>query len=326
MRDAPSTEGVDLHQTKHLPNRNACEATNHVDDHVSVVERHGVFVLAHLTVLNTKQRDELVVGELKVPNRGGAEADEQGDVLADTASCGDGTKSMNAFEDHYSSHSSRIGRFAVSTQEFKFVIAAYSQVTNTLDPCRYEFAVNLRQFFKPADDVYAGISDIGVMFVMKENEQLLYDRLEQKGLEFHPLFKANFWAYLDRNHPLGDRETVSLKELSAYPEFSFENFRHMKMTGRSQLTTPSNLRGRNTIAPDDLAHPDLISQIAEIDGFALWVNLFPNHAPYERTVIVPLKEEKWMKIGYVIQKGRELNEVEQCFVDLMKTYDPALRN
>lgn len=99
MRDAPSTEGVDLHQTKHLPNRNACEATNHVDDHVSVVERHGVFVLAHLTVLNTKQRDELVVGELEVPNRGGAEADEQGDVLADTASCGDGTKSMNAFED-----------------------------------------------------------------------------------------------------------------------------------------------------------------------------------------------------------------------------------
>ena len=176
------------------------------------------------------------------------------------------TESMNAFEDHYSSHSSRIGRFAVSTQEFKFVIAAYNQVTNTLDPCRYEFAVNLRQFFKPADDVYAGISDIGVMFVMKENEQLLYDRLEQKGLEFHPLFKANFWAYLDRNHPLGDRETVSLKELSAYPEFSFENFRHMKMTGRSQLTTPSNLRGRNTIAPDDLAHPDLISQIAEIVG------------------------------------------------------------
>ena len=33
-----------------------------------------------------------------------------------------------------------------------------------------------------------------------------------------------------------------------------------------------------------------------------------------------------MKIGYVIQKGRELNEVEQRFVDLMKTYDPALRN
>lgn len=236
------------------------------------------------------------------------------------------TESMNAFENHYSSHSSRIGRFAVSTQEFKFVIAAYNQVTNTLDPCRYEFAVNLRQFFKPADDVYAGISDIGVMFVMKENEQLLYDRLEEKGLEFHPLFKANFWAYLDRNHPLGDREAVSLKELSAYPEFSFENFRHMKMTGRSQLTTPSNLRGRNTIAPDDLAHPDLISQIAEIDGFALWINLFPNHAPYERTVIIPLKEEKWMKIGYVIQKGRELNEVEQRFVDLMKTYDPALRN
>ena len=33
-----------------------------------------------------------------------------------------------------------------------------------------------------------------------------------------------------------------------------------------------------------------------------------------------------MKIGYVIQKGRELNEVEQRFVDLMKMYDPALRN
>ena len=236
------------------------------------------------------------------------------------------TPTEKGIEDHYSSHSSRIGRFTVSTQEFKFVIAAYNQVTNTLDPCRYEFAVNLRQFFKPADDVYAGISDIGVMFVMKENEQLLYDRLEEKGLEFHPLFKANFWAYLDRNHPLGDRETVSLKELSAYPEFSFENFRHMKMTGRSQLTTPSNLRGRNTIAPDDLAHPDLISQIAEIDGFALWVNLFPNHAPYERTVIIPLKEEKWMKIGYVIQKGHKLNEVEQRFVDLMKTFDPALHN
>ena len=86
-------KGARLHQAEHLPNRNACEATNHVDDHVSVVERHGVFVLAHLTVLNTKQRDELVVGELEVPNRGGAEADEQGDVLADAASCGDGTKS-----------------------------------------------------------------------------------------------------------------------------------------------------------------------------------------------------------------------------------------
>lgn len=234
-------------------------------------------------------------------------------------------ESMNAFEDHYSDHASRINRFAVSTQEFKFVFAAYNQVTNALDPCRYEYAINLRQFFKPADDVYAGISDIAVTFVMKENEQLLLNRLEEKGLEFNPLFKANFYAYMDRNHPLASKKILTLKELSAYPRFSYENYRHMKTIGRSQLTTPSNLRGRNIIAPDDLSKPDLISQIAEIDGYALWVDLFPDHAPYERTVSIPISDEKWMKIGYVIRKGRELNEVEQRFVGIMKTYDPALQ-
>ena len=229
---------------------------------------------------------------------------------------------MDGFEVRFGGTTQRPNSFVVSTQEFKFVIAAFNKVTNTLDTSQISYSFNLRQYTRPIDDVYAGIADIGVIGVRKSIDYAVFDKIAQLGVSYHPLFNARYYAYMDRAHPLAGRESVTVADLAAYPQYSFENFRHIKAEGRPQNATFINARGGNTISPDDLMYPDLIPLISDVDGYAIWVSLYPDHAPYERTVLVPIDVDDYMEVGYVLRAGYEPTETVRNFIAELKTFDP----
>lgn len=231
-------------------------------------------------------------------------------------------ESMDGFEGRFGGVSKRPNSFVVSTQEFKFVIAAFNKVTNALDADQVSYSFNLRQYSKPIDDVYAGIADIGVIGTRKSISRITFEKIEQLGVEYHPLFNARYYAYMDRAHPLARRASVTIDDLAAYPQYSFENFRHIKTEGRPQNATFINSRSSNTMSPDDLMYPDLIPLISDVDGYAIWVSLYPDHAPYERTVLIPIDVDDYMEVGYVLRRGTEPSETVRSFIAELKTFDP----
>ena len=231
-------------------------------------------------------------------------------------------ESMDGFEGRFGGGAARANSFVVSTQEFKFVIAAFNKVTNALDTDKVSYSFNLRQYSKPVDDVYAGIADIAVIGMRHSIDHITLEKIKRLDVEFHPLFHARYYAYMDRAHPLAKRESVTIDDLAGYPQYSFENFRHIKTEGRPQSATFVGSRGGKIISPDDLMYPDLIPLISDIDGYAIWVSLYPDHAPYERTVLVPIDVDDYMEVGYVVRKHATPSPIVEEFIAELKTFDP----
>lgn len=231
-------------------------------------------------------------------------------------------ESMDGFEAYYDSNLKPINHLVVSSQEFKFAVAAFNKVTNKLDTKKYEYSIIIKQFAKPIHDVYAGVADMGVIYLSDDITERRLAEIQELDLEFHDLFSAPIYAYLDREHPLASKKSITKEELATYPRFSFENFRYLGSIGQPQIGTFSGSRGHKVLAPDDLQKPDLIPLIADVNGYALWASLYEGHTPYERTVFVQVDTTDRMRIGYVTQRGAQLSELAQDFVREMKGFAP----
>ncbi len=276
---------------------------------------------AHGTISEAVNSVEKELGfEVFVRSKKGIAPTERGiEVLAGARHV---VESMDGFEGRFGGVPVKPNSFVVSTQEFKFVIAAFNKVTNSLDADQISYSFNLRQYSRPIDDVYAGIADIAVIGIRKSIGHIVLDKIKQLDVDYHPLFNARYYAYMDRAHPLAKRQSVSIAELAAYPQYSFENFRHIKTEGRPQNATSISSRAGNITSPDDLMYPDLIPLISDIDGYAIWVSLYPDHAPYERTVLVPIDVDDYMEVGYVLRKGAVISPIVDNFISELKTFDP----
>ena len=64
-------------------------------------------------------------------------------------------------------------------------------------------------------------SELGIIYLSDFNRQAISKVLRQNDLEFVPLIDCNAYAYVWKNHPLANRESVSFDDLADYPNMTF---------------------------------------------------------------------------------------------------------
>lgn len=70
---------------------------------------------------------------------------------------------------------------------------------------------------KIIDLVYDGMYAVGLILVSEENRDMLYQKCMHRGISWIPISSFSAHIQIGRNHPLADRKSVSLEELTAYP-------------------------------------------------------------------------------------------------------------
>lgn len=102
--------------------------------------------------------------------------------------------------------------FSVSTQHYAFVVNAFVDLIKELPQNEYDFSIRETQTYEIIDDVATMKSEIGIIYLNAFNEAALMKIIKSKGLCFNELFIAKPHIFVTAEHPLANKESVTMEE------------------------------------------------------------------------------------------------------------------
>lgn len=126
-------------------------------------------------------------------------------------------------------------------------------------------------------------------------------------MEFEPLYTDEFSAVLPANHPLADKELISLEELNKYPNvITPDNPYYDEIMGNHE---------HNTVVVDEEIM--MLPFISNDDAVGIMTGSF-DKSMYRNIVIKPLKEHRHRVIGVATKPGVKPTESSQTFIETLK--------
>ncbi len=228
---------------------------------------------------------------------------------------------MELLESRYIGGQPEKMRFCVSTQHYTFAANAFVELVQRFGQERYEFILNETQTHQIIEDVRNRFCDLGVLYLSQSNESVLRKRFEEYGLVFHELFTASPHVFLRRDHPLAGREKIALQDLQPYPRLSFVQGAYGS-SGFAEELFSSEMADKSIKISDRAA---IVNFMIGLDGYTISSGIFPRYLHGDSIVSIPLAEKETMRIGYLLNKDRELSELGEIYIAALMQYrqDPA---
>ena len=223
---------------------------------------------------------------------------------------------MELLESRYIDNQPEKQRFCVSTQHYTFAANAFVELVQQFGQERYEFILNETQTYQIIMDVRNRFSDLGVLYLSGTNEHVLRKVFEENNLDFYELFTAAPHVFLRKGHPLADREKIRLEELRPYPRLNFVQGAYESANFAEELF--SNEIVEKSIKISDRAA--IVNFMIGLDGYTVSTGIFPTYLHGDSIISIPLEGEETMRIGYILNKDRDLSELGQIYVEALKQY------
>lgn len=225
---------------------------------------------------------------------------------------------MELLEDKYITSLPQKTRFGVSTQHYTFTENAFVELVKRFGQDRYEFYFNETGTHQILEDVKNRVSDLGIIYLSRENETVMRKALEEYHLAFTPLFTAKPHVFLQRNHPLADKGKLKLSDLRPYPRLNFVQGSYESSYYSEELfcTVPAD----KEIRINDRGA--IVNFMAGLNAYTISSGIFPKYLHGDSIIAVPLDEREHMQIGYVINERQELSALGEIYIKELGKYAP----
>ncbi|RKJ03832.1 LysR family transcriptional regulator [bacterium D16-54] len=223
---------------------------------------------------------------------------------------------MELLESKYINNLPEKQRFCVSSQHYTFGANAFVELVQQFGQERYEFILNETQTHQVIKDVRNRFSDLGILYLSKNNENVLMKVFEENNLKFYEIFSATPHVFLRREHPLAKKETIKLEDLKPYPRLSFVQGTYESSNFAEELF--SNETVEKSIKISDRAA--IVNFMIGLDGYTISSGIFPKYLHGDSIISIPLAEDEIMHIGYILNKDKELSELGKIYIEALKQY------
>ncbi len=226
---------------------------------------------------------------------------------------------MDLFERQFCASDGAARTFSVLTLPLGFALDALMRVSSAHGDDA--FNVEVAQNPRIAYEVSEGNCDIGILFLSEGNEGALRGYIEREQLEFHELFKTPYYVFMNKSHPLAGKDMVSLADLAPYPTFSYEEYFYLNPLRMKEMREALGSHDKNR-ANEVLfgSLRELMENIVDVNGYAIWCNILPSISEGAGTVAVPLDSDKLMSLGYVVPKGTVVDGPLKEYIDAIMAY------
>lgn len=225
-------------------------------------------------------------------------------------------RQMELLEDKYISHTPGKIRFGVSSPQYVFSTNAFVDIVEEFGKKRFEFILHETTVHQILDDVKNRFSDLGIIYVSRENEQAMRKTLEENKLSFYELFTVKPQVFVRASHPLAEQSCVQLEELQRYPRINFmqgkEDHAHFSDELYGDLSNDKSIRITDT--------GSLVNLLLGTDAYTISNGFFPRYLQGTKIVGIPLAEDEVMSIGYILSEKQELSELGRVYIDKLKQY------
>ena len=223
---------------------------------------------------------------------------------------------MSLLEDRFILNQPEKQRFCVSTQHYTFTANAFVEMVQKFGRERFEFILNETQTHQILEDVKNRFCDLGIIYLCHRNEPFLRKTMDEMGLSFHELFTVSPHVFLRAKHPLAGKESVTLKDLQAYPRLNFLQGNY-ESADFSEEPFSTELSEKEIRVSDRAA---IVNLMIGLDGYTISSGIFPKYLQGRQIISVPLAEKEVMYIGYVLCKEQSLSELGVIYVEALKKY------
>ena len=133
---------------------------------------------------------------------------------------------MDLMEEKYLGAAPVKHQFCVSTQHYSFAVEAFVELLREYGGPEYDFRIRETQTYELIEDVALLRSEVGVLYLNKDNETVLRKVIREHDLQFTPLFTAKPHVFVSASSPLAAKPAVTLDDLAPYPRLSYEQGEH----------------------------------------------------------------------------------------------------
>ncbi len=225
---------------------------------------------------------------------------------------------MELLESRYIDNQPEKTRFCVSTQHYTFAANAFVELVKRFGQERYEFILNETKTHQVIEDVRNRFCDLGILYLCRSNENVLKKCFEEYALDFHELFAAAPHVFLRKEHPVAKREKITLEDLRPYPRLSFVQGVYESSSFAEELF--SNEVAEKSIKISDRAA--IVNFMIGLDGYTISSGIFPRYLQGDSIVSVPLAADEKMRIGYLLNRDRDLSELGKIYIEALMQYRP----
>lgn len=207
-------------------------------------------------------------------------------------------------------------RFSVSTQHYTFAVQAYVNTVREFGMDKYEFAINETKTSEVIDDVKNFRSEIGILYLNEFNRKVLTKLFKENDLDFTPLMDCHIYAYMSKNHPLAQRDSIKLQELDPYPLLSFDQGQFNSFYFSEEVLSTYDYK--QIIKCNDRA--TVLNLMVGLNGYTLCSGIICEDLNGREYTAVRLKSSEIMRVGYLTRKGVAISPMGQRYVEELKAY------
>lgn len=220
-------------------------------------------------------------------------------------------------EEKYSENADVRKHFGVSTQHYSFAVEAFTELVKRYDNNQYEFAIRETKTYDVINDVFTGMSEVGILYLNDFNRKVLQKLFRDRQLEFKHLFTARGYVYLWNGHPLAKKEKITMKELEPYPCLSFEQGENNSFYFAEEILSTYDYK--KVIKACDRA--TLLNLMEGLNAYTLCCGVVCEDMNGGDYCAVPLDEDVTMEIGYLKKAGTKLSPLGEDYISLIGKID-----
>ncbi len=206
--------------------------------------------------------------------------------------------------------------FCVSSQHYSFAVNAFVDLIKKYDNDKYDFSIRETETYEIIDDVSKLKSEIGILYINDFNRNVILKLLDDNNLKYINLFKATPHIFISKNHPLSNKESVSLNDLKDYPYLSFEQGDHNSFYFSEEIL--STIRKNKNIRVRDRA--TLFNLLIGLNGYTISSGVLDEGLNGKDIISVRLDYDSFMDIIAIMHKNVILSEMANYYLESLKKY------
>ena len=219
-------------------------------------------------------------------------------------------------EDKYKGGHGEKKKFCVSTQHYSFAVNAFVDLIKRYGQDEYDFSIRETQTYEIIEDVASGKSEIGVLYLSEHNEDVILKLIKNNQLKFEEMFVAEPHVFICKDHPLAEKEMISMEDLRPYPYLVYEqgnnNSFYFSEEFISMLDFPKSIQVRDRAT--------LFNLVIGLNGFTVSSGVIDQKLNGSSIIAKPLDVDKTMRIGIIKKKNIIFSRYASYYVEALRRH------
>lgn len=224
-------------------------------------------------------------------------------------------------EERFLSEENNESHFSVSMQHYIFAVHAFVDLVKELEELDYSYSVYETRTNEVLENVKSLKSEVGVISYSKGNEKVMRKLFREYHLRFVPLMKRDTYVYISVDHPLAQKDEVTLEELDEFPCVSFDQ------SSESEFYLSEEALGdyhfKKVIKSNDRATS--LELMVSLEAFCIGTgNMVDSELLKDHFVSKKVVENEEITIGYITRESQRLSDMAECYIAHLNHYREAV--